>query len=136
MLRPQPLHPRKPLGALAPALLCLPALCGELTLELCLAHRQRPLCRSRGALLDQPFGATAGLPQLGLATLGLAQRAVGLRALLLGPLQPRGRLLARAVGGRLSFGGPLDRARQPVALIAACENPLRAALRQLAHLPQ
>ena len=68
LLRAQPLDPRKPLGALAPALLCLPALCGELTLELCLAHRQRPLCRSRGALLDQPFGATAGLPQRGRRT--------------------------------------------------------------------
>ena len=119
---------REPLGSAA--------LGGELALQLRAAHRQRPLLGGGAALLDQPDGVALTLERVGVSARGLAQLAVGLFAREIGGRRALLRLLGRAARGMLGGGGGLGCEDQLLALVAAGEHPLGAALGDLAHLAQ
>src|SRR6202030_2075571 len=87
-----------------------------------------------GALNDEPFGSPPAFARLGLAPAGLAQRAVGLRARLLGAPQLGCRALVGVFRGALGLSRLLGGGDQPVALVATREHALAAPLRQLSHL--
>ena len=112
------------------------ALGGELALQLRAAHRQRPLLGGGAALLDQPGGVALTLERTGVGARGLAQLAVGLFAREIGGRGTLLRVLGSAARGVLGGGGGLGGEDQLLALVAAGEHPLGAALGDLAHLAQ